>query len=527
MVTKRQPKAYSYLRFSTPEQAKGDSFRRQTALADQYAAKHGLQLDTELTFRDLGVSAYRGANLETGRLGDFLEAVHTGLIPKGSYLLVESLDRISRKTARKAMHIVEEICEAGIVLVTLTDQREHTEHSLDSEPMSFVMSFLTFVRSNEESARKGGLLKEAWSKKRATADTTKLTSKCPAWLTLNSDRQGFTINPERAAIVQRIYGETLQGCSPHSIAFALNAEEVPVFGKGSQWHRSYIYKILSNPAVMGTLVPRTLTYDDKGKKQRAKQAEVPDYFPAILDSAIYQRAKSMRKGTIAPRRGRHASGEVSNIFAGGLGRCARCGGAMVRVNKSRKGESWIYLVCAAAKTGVACIYQTVRYANVEQAFLSNVERLVARAPIGKPSAKLVRQIENTETELMATDDAIERLLDTLTATRSAAVETRLRDLEAERATLKATLAELESKQADAAGPLVQSRLDDLLRAAKAKPIDRTRLNAILRQNVERVDIDTESGLLLVLWKQGGTAEVTYAMPKDTQASSRRTKQRSA
>ncbi len=50
-------KAYSYLRFSTPEQSLGDSFRRQTALAQEYALRHGLDLDTELTYRDLGISA--------------------------------------------------------------------------------------------------------------------------------------------------------------------------------------------------------------------------------------------------------------------------------------------------------------------------------------------------------------------------------------------------------------------------------------------------------------------------------------
>ena len=54
-------KAYSYLRFSTPDQMRGDSFRRQAVLAREYAAKHGLQLDENLTFNDLGVSAFRGA----------------------------------------------------------------------------------------------------------------------------------------------------------------------------------------------------------------------------------------------------------------------------------------------------------------------------------------------------------------------------------------------------------------------------------------------------------------------------------
>jgi hypothetical protein len=33
--------AYSYIRFSSPEQAKGDSFRRQSEKAAAWAAKNG------------------------------------------------------------------------------------------------------------------------------------------------------------------------------------------------------------------------------------------------------------------------------------------------------------------------------------------------------------------------------------------------------------------------------------------------------------------------------------------------------
>ena len=36
-----KPKAYSYLRFSTPEQQQGDSKRRQLDLARHYADAHG------------------------------------------------------------------------------------------------------------------------------------------------------------------------------------------------------------------------------------------------------------------------------------------------------------------------------------------------------------------------------------------------------------------------------------------------------------------------------------------------------
>jgi DNA invertase Pin-like site-specific DNA recombinase len=44
-------KAYSYVRFSTPDQAKGDSKRRQIAMTAEYAERHNLDLDDSLTFK--------------------------------------------------------------------------------------------------------------------------------------------------------------------------------------------------------------------------------------------------------------------------------------------------------------------------------------------------------------------------------------------------------------------------------------------------------------------------------------------
>src|SRR5262245_16769161 len=77
---------YSYTRFSTAEQAKGDSIRRQTALSERYAKEHGLTLDDTLT--DPGVSAYKGRNVTEGALGRFIKTVESGKVPKASVLLV-------------------------------------------------------------------------------------------------------------------------------------------------------------------------------------------------------------------------------------------------------------------------------------------------------------------------------------------------------------------------------------------------------------------------------------------------------
>ncbi|MQY52595.1 hypothetical protein GHK24_12515 [Rhodocyclus tenuis] len=58
--------AYSYVRFSIPQQLKGDSLRRQLEASERYVAEHGLVLDKTLNLRDLGISAFRGKNVERG-----------------------------------------------------------------------------------------------------------------------------------------------------------------------------------------------------------------------------------------------------------------------------------------------------------------------------------------------------------------------------------------------------------------------------------------------------------------------------
>ena len=70
--------AYSYIRFSSTEQLKGDSLRRQSELSKNYAEANNLELDTKLNLRDLGLSAYDKSNLKKGALGvNFLSSLKT------------------------------------------------------------------------------------------------------------------------------------------------------------------------------------------------------------------------------------------------------------------------------------------------------------------------------------------------------------------------------------------------------------------------------------------------------------------
>jgi len=77
----QRPKAYSYVRFSTKRQAKGDSLQRQLDLSRKYAAEHDLDLQ-EKSYEDLGVSAFDRANVITGSLSAFIQAAESGVIER-------------------------------------------------------------------------------------------------------------------------------------------------------------------------------------------------------------------------------------------------------------------------------------------------------------------------------------------------------------------------------------------------------------------------------------------------------------
>lgn len=497
-----KPKAYSYLRFSTPEQMKGDSFRRQTQMAEEYASRYDLELDNMLTFQDLGVSAFRGKNAETGRLGDFLEALRSGLVAKGSFLLVESLDRISRQAARKALRVLEDIVDEGVVVVTLNDGKKYDSASLNDEPLSsLMMALIIFIRANEESATKSRRLKSAWEAKRATATSKPLTALGPAWLRLDSTTRVFELIEERAAVVRRIFAMSLDGVGQNKIAVALNRESIPTFGDAQMWHRSYVAKILGNPAVIGTYTPHLLEHGH-GRRIRKPLEPIRDYFPAAVDEESFRRVQAQRIG-----RSPVVRGEGVNSLLAGLARCPVCGGTMTRITKGPEGGP-AYLVCIKAKQGKGCVYRAIRQRPMESAILQSAEQLLGTVPSG--DVGLDNALEATEAQIFGLHDAAENLVDALASGPSIAISLKLRELENELEQMERHRRELLERQVAISGPLLARRLSELGEALAAQPINRPIVNSLFRQVLDSVVVDYRSGDLVLKWKHGGESQLTYA-----------------
>jgi DNA invertase Pin-like site-specific DNA recombinase len=514
-------KAYSYLRFSTPEQQRGDSFRRQTEAAVEYVAKHGLNLDTELTFEDRGISAYHGKNAETGKLGAFLDAVKAGAVAPGSYLLVESLDRISRQFARRAFRTLENICEEGITVVTLCDGREYTADALDSDPTALLMSILIFMRANEESVMKGRRVRAAWGAKRQNAATKVLTSRCPGWMQLRDDRSGFDLIPDKAAVVRRIYEMAAVNIGQNKITEILNTEGVPVLGdgnrQGKRWYRSYIIKLLrKNPAVIGTYVPHEADRSS-GKRVRKALTAVEGYYPAAVDPELYERVQALQIDPAKRPRGRNANVPISNVL-GGIAKCPLCGGTMTRVTKGPRGGK-PYLVCAAAKAGAGCQYHAVHYDDVERCLVERREEIVGTCPAGA-GGEIDDQLQDIEGQIWGTEEGLERLLDAIQGGRTSALVHRVRELETALDELRQRESELHHRKAATQGPMLARRLDELSDALVNVAEDRMPANLALRSLLSSAVVDWRRGSLCLQWKHGGESELQYGWPDEDYLSGR-------
>src|ERR1700744_4922696 len=318
--------AYSYLRFSTPDQASGDSRRRQMAMAEKYAADHHLKLDLSLSFRDLGVSAYRGQNAKEGALRAFLDAIEHNLVPPNSYLLIESLDRLSRDRILAAQALFMQIIQAGVHIVTLTDQRCYSLESLNQNPLDLVVSLVSMMRANEESELKSRRIRAAFEVRRSRLHEKPWSSRYPGWLRLDQTGGKFVIGEERAEIVRGIFRDVLAGVGHQTIARELNEKQIPLFGHGNQrgriWQKTLIRHFLRTPTVIGTHLPFVSEYVD-GVRRMRPQPPVENYYPAITDRGDWLSVQAKRAAWCAQHNNDGPKTGRANLLAG-LARCPFC-----------------------------------------------------------------------------------------------------------------------------------------------------------------------------------------------------------
>lgn len=472
--------AYSYIRFSHPDQAKGDSLRRQTELAAAYCARRGWTL-SESTYKDLGVSAFKGANALIGNLGEFLKAVKAGAIAPGSALICESIDRISRQGIDEGYDFIKGILKAGVLLVTLSPEREFDISATKSLSKGALEIQLILERAAEESERKADRVGAAWRKKKErAANGEPLTQRVPGWLRVQGGR--FVVVEKNADAVRRIYRMAIDGHGMAIITKRLNVEGVPTIGRARYWARSYVAKLLVTRAVVGEYQPHK---GHAGPNRKPDGPPIPNYYPAILTEQEWYaaRAAQSNRRTKAGRIGKRI-----NLFAGLL-RDARDGGTLQVLDKGAK-SAGPALVNYKATMGVrGTKYVTFPLGTFEDAVLSKLLREIDPREVLPERDGAADRVSALVGEVDEVRRRIERLKAALGADDDIkAVVEKLREWEEREAELTA---ELSLARQEAATPLdgawgEYKSLAEALAKAGNSVETRTRLRAALRRIVSTI-----------------------------------------
>jgi DNA invertase Pin-like site-specific DNA recombinase len=340
------PTAFSYLRFSSPEQAKGDSVRRQTEATAEWCRRHGAQLDGSLSLRDEGVSAFKGKhreNPDVHGMAAFLQAIKTGRVPSGSFLVIENLDRLSREMIVPAVNLLTSILLAGVKVVQL--QPAEQIFTANADMATLMIAIVELSRGHSESAMKSDRVGKAWANKRKNAATRKLTRKVPSWVRFVEGK--LLLVPEKVKVVRRVFALARAGQGVMSIARTLNEEGVPVLGRTTfkgrlvVWSESIVYCLLTSRATIGEYHPGTVS----GKKRTKVGEPVHGYYPKVIDADEFDAIQALLKTRARVGRGRR--GRHVNLFAGLL-RDARTGGSLTAKHLKKRSAA---LIPVGAKVG--------------------------------------------------------------------------------------------------------------------------------------------------------------------------------
>ena len=511
------------MRFSDPRQATGHSSERQLAYAAKWATEHGLLLDESLSMRDEGLSAYHQRHVKSGALGVFLAAVEEGRIPKGSVLVVEGLDRLSRAEPIQAQAQLAQIVNAGITVITASDGKEYSRERLKANPMDLVYSLLVMIRAHEESDTKSKRVLasirrqcEGWIA--GTYRGMIRNGKDPVWLRLVNGK--WEQIPERVAAVREGLRLYLMGYGATKIIGRLTEQKLSLTGRGPQ--ALQIYRLVKQRALIG----------EKELALGAESYQLPGYYPALLTTAEWDGLQLANSG----RGRRKAKGPVPHILTGiGITVCGYCGRALVGQNIGTRNRDELgriqpghrRLHCTSNSHGGCSVGGSVSVYPFERALMQycsdivNLQALYGADRSAGPLAKLT----NARQDLLGVAKKLEKLTDAMLASAEDGVPLtfakRARELEAEQQRLESTIQEAERDLAATARTNIQGTDEAwkcLAAGVEAQEYDaRLQTRQLVADTFERIVIyhrgvrpapsEDKGPMDMMLMAKGGTARM--------------------
>lgn len=180
-----------YLRWSDQHQSKGSSLTRQRRACEEFTATLGWQHTGDLI--EDGKSAFSGANLdpEKGQLGRYEKRVRAGE-KDGKAIMVEKIDRLTRRNGFDAMRWFGDMVECGLTIAIADKQMVVDKVSIRNQQHQLMRLLDEFDKANAYSDLLGTRVRAAWQTMRDGKMILAEHDGIVARLTVVGDRQDVT-----------------------------------------------------------------------------------------------------------------------------------------------------------------------------------------------------------------------------------------------------------------------------------------------------------------------------------------------
>lgn len=327
------PTAYAYIRYSRAIQQTGDSENRQFTALEVFENTIGLPI-AEIIY-DRGKSAFRGDNARSGRLKELLDRIEYGAIGRGDYLVVESIDRITRQRLVDGVELLQGILKKGVNIYTTTDQKTYSYNDPSRDFENLLMISVIAKRANEESELKSKRLNASWRTRREKAKAGEIIIKkgnsIPFGLRVINGE--FVIHDEEQKEVQRLF-ELLLIYGLNTVIKKINENSIKI------WNNGTVNKIIKSRSVVGCLSTHRVDYIS-GKPRKIHTGYIDNYYPKIISSALFHQALAKMKERKSKSYNGVRSSQDFNIFQHQI-YCAKCQGKLYYDHRGSRYKDKIY-----------------------------------------------------------------------------------------------------------------------------------------------------------------------------------------
>ena len=411
------PQAISYTRFSSLPQSKGSSIERQKEMIANWLDRHPDYTLSPISADDKGRSGYSGEHLKHG-LGSILLAINNKKIKPNDVLLIEALDRLGRLEPYDMLHLITQIINSGVSIITLEDDQEYSLTQTKHHPHLLHVLIGKIQQARDYSERLSTRIKAAYKAKLSKAKAgEKIRIITPLWLNTN----GTLRETEAAAVLACI--------------------DLYLKGHGT---RAILLKLIDKHPCLKTVHPSTLK---RWFRNKALIGEWKGTYPfeALIDSETYYRLQgeiTKRSKNMSPEQKYELSGIVV---------CEKCSGRYYFRRRINKNDVISYANCSTyLKRGEPfCNNNTsLPYEALLFVFKKTYNDYILRAATKESDSNTANRVEALKSERNEISNSIKIVIDALVRLpNQEELLERMKELNENKKRINLEILELESGQA--------------------------------------------------------------------------------